>query len=209
MEDVLRRLVAINSYTGNAEGGRRVGRALRDELFAIDGLEATVVPSAIYADHLVFRSQGRADAPSTALVGHLDTVFPPGTFEGCSRDGELLRGPGVLDMKGGLVVIGFALRALAEVVGLDRVGSMRLAIVSDEEIRIAGGQGGDRVGGAGASRALVFEAGRRRTRSSPAARAPDRSPRAPRGRRRTPARTTAKGRTPSGRSRASSTRRSG
>jgi glutamate carboxypeptidase len=32
------------------------------------------------------------------VVGHLDTVFPPGTFEGFTRDGALARGPGVLDM---------------------------------------------------------------------------------------------------------------
>ncbi|NIR17315.1 MAG: M20 family metallopeptidase, partial [Desulfobacterales bacterium] len=47
------------------------------------------------------------------LVGHLDTVFPPGTFEGTMvfQDPYLL-GPGVADMKGGLVVILGALRVL-------------------------------------------------------------------------------------------------
>ena len=56
-----------------------------------------------------FRSRGDASRRPIALVGHLDTVFPPGTFEGFKRDGDLARGPGVLDMKGGLVVV--ALRA--------------------------------------------------------------------------------------------------
>lgn len=162
MEQAIRRLVEINSYTGNAEGGRRVGRALRDELFAIPGLEASVVSSPIYADHLVFRSGGEPGAPTTALVGHLDTVFPPGSFEGCSRDGDLLRGPGVLDMKGGLVVMAFALRAIAEVLGLDRVGGVRVAIVSDEEIGSPEGKSVIEDAVRGAARALVFEAGRQK-----------------------------------------------
>ncbi len=37
-------------------------------------------------------------------------MFPPGKFEGYRVDGELRRGPGVLDMKGGLVVIAWALQ---------------------------------------------------------------------------------------------------
>ena len=95
-----------------------------------------------------------------ALVGHLDTVFPPGTFEGFRRDGDLARGPGVLDMKGGLVVVAFALQALAETVGLEAVVPLRIAIVADEEVGSPEGQGVIREGIAGADAALVFEAGR-------------------------------------------------
>src|SRR5678815_4065498 len=120
MEASLQPLVQINSYTENVEGGRTVGERLRDELFAIAGLGCEVVRSERFADHLVFRSNGRADRAPIALVGHLDTVFPPGTFEGYRRDGDLARGPGVLDMKGGLAVAMEALRAVAEVGALPR-----------------------------------------------------------------------------------------
>ena len=92
------------------------------------------------------------------LVGHLDTVFPKGTFEGFSRDGDIARGPGVLDMKSGLVIAIEALRALAH---FGARLAVRLVIVSDEEV-------GSREGGEvlesflrGASCALVFEAGRK------------------------------------------------
>jgi glutamate carboxypeptidase len=50
-------------------------------------------------------------------------------------------GPGVLDMKGGLVVVAFAVRALAETVGLEAVAPLRIAIVADEEVGSPEGQG--------------------------------------------------------------------
>ncbi len=161
MEASLIPLVQINSYTDNTEGGRATGARLRDELFAISGLTCEVVPSTRYADHLVFRSKGRADRAPIVLVGHLDTVFAPGTFEGYTRDGDLARGPGVLDMKGGLVVIAYALRAVAETVGLDAVPPIRLVIVADEEVGSPEGQAIIAAASAGAQAALVFEAGRK------------------------------------------------
>jgi glutamate carboxypeptidase len=159
IEAEIARLVEVNSFTDNVDGGRAVGAMLR-ELFTIAGLESRVKPSVRYADHLVFASRPTAIAPSVALVGHLDTVFPPGVFEGYRRDGDLARGPGVLDMKGGLVVVAFALRALAETRGLDAVAPLRIAIVADEEVGSPEGQAIIREGIAGADAALVFEAGR-------------------------------------------------
>jgi len=161
MEAALAPLVEINSFTDNPEGGRRVGAALR-ELFLMPGLTVEVVPSARYADHLVMRSRAPATG-GVALIGHLDTVFPPGKFEGYRRDGPIRRGPGVLDMKGGLVVIAFALRALAEASGgLERAVPLRLVIVSDEEVGSPEGQPIIRRAIDGCGAALVFESGRDR-----------------------------------------------
>jgi glutamate carboxypeptidase len=160
MEDALAPLVEMNSFTENPEGGRVVGTLLRD-LFAIEGVEAAVRPSERFADHLVFRT--RPDVPNrgaVALVGHLDTVFPPGSFEGYRRDGDLARGPGVLDMKGGLVVMAFAIKALAETCGLDAVPPLRIVVVSDEEVGSPEGQGVIAAAISGSSACLVFEAGR-------------------------------------------------
>jgi len=160
MEDALAPLVDVNSYTENPEGGRKVQTMLRD-LFAAPDVVATVRPSERFADHLVLRT--RAALPNTgavALVGHFDTVFPPGTFEGYRRDGPLARGPGVLDMKGGLVVMAFALKALAATGGLDAVVPVRVVVVSDEEVGSPEGQGVIAAAITGSSACLVFEAGR-------------------------------------------------
>jgi glutamate carboxypeptidase len=161
MEAFIASLVEVNSFTENVEGGRKVGTLLT-ELFAIPGLTSERKPSAKYADHLVISSsESLRGRPAIALVGHLDTVFPPGTFEGYRRDGELARGPGVLDMKGGLVLAAFALRALAETGGLSRIVPLKIVIVSDEEIGSPEGQGVIRAAIEGASQCLVFEAGRK------------------------------------------------
>lgn len=155
MEAALASLVSINSFTDNREGGNEVGRGL-EELFRVPGLTSSRVASTRFADHLVFSTS--AAGPPLALVGHLDTVFPPGTFEGYRRDGDLARGPGVLDMKGGLVVVAFALLALAEV---GKLPALRLVIVADEEVGSPEGQAIIREATAGANGALVFEAGRK------------------------------------------------
>jgi glutamate carboxypeptidase len=156
MESALASLVEVNSYTSNVEGGNRVGGMLRD-LFERGALQCELQTSESFAHHLVFRTS--APGKPIALVGHLDTVFPPGTFEGFRRDGALARGPGVLDMKGGLLVAGFALLALDHAGVLAKL-PVRFVVVSDEEVgspegqRVLANAAGDAVCG------LVFEAGR-------------------------------------------------
>ncbi|HVH46531.1 MAG TPA: M20/M25/M40 family metallo-hydrolase, partial [Labilithrix sp.] len=163
METALAELVSVNSFTENVDGGNAVGKIL-EELFAIDGLGVSRVESAsgAFADHLVISSlwTNRGEPP-IALVGHLDTVFPPGTFEGFKRDGDLARGPGVLDMKGGLVVVVWALKALAAAGVLTSLPGLRVVIVADEEVGSPEGQAIIRNSIDGARGALVFEAGRK------------------------------------------------
>lgn len=159
LDAALRRLVEVNSFSGNRDGGNElVGRLV--ELFTIPGLTAQRMPSGRFADHLIFRSKGqRAEAP-IALLGHSDTVFPPGTFEGYRVDGLLRRGPGVFDMKGGLVSVAFALKAIAEAKGLDALPPLRVVIVSDEEVGSPEGAPLIRTFIGGAQACLVFEPGR-------------------------------------------------
>ena len=161
LEEALAELVEVNSFTENVDGGRKVA-AMLEELYAIDGLESRRVTSTRFADHLVVSSawRSRGQAP-IALVGHLDTVFPPGLFEGYRRDGDLARGPGVLDMKGGLVVVAWALKALAQAGALASLPGLRLVIVADEEVGSPEGQGVIKEAIEGAQGALVFEAGRK------------------------------------------------
>jgi glutamate carboxypeptidase len=158
MEDALRALVEVNSFSANPEGGREVGRRLA-ALLDLPGLTHEVVKSERFADHHVFRSRGNGAAP-VALLGHLDTVFPPGVFEGYHVDGDKRRGPGVLDMKGGLVCIAWALKAVAQTVGLDAAPPLRVVVVSDEEVGSPEGAPLIRQVIAGSSACLVFESGR-------------------------------------------------
>lgn len=159
MEDALADLVTINSFTANPQGCAAVAARLR-ALFLLDGLTSELIPSRQgHGPHLLLRTD--APGPPVGLVGHLDTVFPPDTFQGYRVDGDLRRGPGVLDMKGGLVVVAFALRALVQE-GLLASLPLRLAVVSDEEI--GSPEGGDLIRSflTPSRAALVFEAGRAR-----------------------------------------------
>jgi glutamate carboxypeptidase len=158
----IERLAAVNSFTDNRAGGLRVGEMLAEGLERIPGVSVRTLPSERYADHLVASTAAAAASPAgcVAIVGHLDTVFPPGSFEETRRDGGLLRGPGVLDMKGGLVVATEALRALAVAGLLDEI-AVRLVIVADEEVGSPEGQAILQRELAGARCALVLEAGRK------------------------------------------------
>src|SRR3712207_6302078 len=63
-------------------------------------------------DHLIWR--GKAAGAPIVMIGHHDTVFPPGHFEGWKEEGGRAIGPGALDMKGGLAVVWGALSVLEE-----------------------------------------------------------------------------------------------
>src|SRR5262245_3137917 len=115
MESLLADLVAISSHTPDRDGNTRVAERYAEATLALaqGGLSGGVVASASgqYGAHVVL---GNGGSGAVSLIGHHDTVFPASVFSGFREDGELLRGPGVLDMKGGLVVIAYAIGALAE-----------------------------------------------------------------------------------------------
>jgi len=158
MIELTRRAVLINSYSANVAGVDAVG-ALLAEAFALPSLQHEAIPGQRYGSHLFWRT--RAPGAPILLIGHHDTVFPPGHFEGWSVAGERATGPGTLDMKGGLAVIWGALAALEPLGALARL-PLVVASVADEEvgspessphlIRVA----------RGAAAALVFESGRQR-----------------------------------------------
>ncbi|MBA3394697.1 MAG: M20 family metallopeptidase [Deltaproteobacteria bacterium] len=151
--------VEVNSYTANVEGVNRVGALLR-EAFALPSLQGTVIPGGPqFGDHLVWRTPAASSAPPILLVGHHDTVFPPGHFEGWREDGNRAVGPGALDMKGGLAVIRGALAALEEA---NVLASLPIIVVcvADEEVGSPSSAQHLRGLAAAASCALVFESGR-------------------------------------------------
>src|ERR1700678_1349655 len=90
-----------------------------------------------YGRHLrcEFRLPGRKRDGAILILGHTDTVWPCGTLRSMPfrRSGGRLWGPGVLDMKSGLVFCAFAVHALIE---LNRPVTPRviLQLNSDEEV---------------------------------------------------------------------------
>lgn len=156
MEAALADLVGRSSFTGDGTGLRSMLDAV-EPMLAGAGLAGERIPGAFYAPHLAFR--GPAAGAPVLLVGHLDTVFPRGSFEGFRREGDRGIGPGAYDMKGGLVVMLFGLAAAARAGILARVPVAGL-IVSDEEAGSPDSQPLLRARARGAACALVFESGR-------------------------------------------------
>jgi glutamate carboxypeptidase len=156
--------VEVNSYTGNVAGVDRVGAMLRDA-FVLPSLSCTAIPGGdAFGTHLTWRTPAFGQRPAILLIGHHDTVFPPGHFEGWREDGEgRVFGPGVLDMKGGLAVIRNALAAL-EAAGALAELPLLVASVADEEVGSPSSAPHLRALAQGAACALVFESGREHDR---------------------------------------------
>ena len=132
---LLERAVAQNSGSLNFEGVRAVARLFQAELDAL-GFQTTWIegPAWRRAGHLVARRVKTERGPRILLIGHLDTVFPADSpFQRIERlSATEARGPGILDMKGGDVVMLLALRALQDAGCLDRM-QLTVVLIGDEE----------------------------------------------------------------------------
>lgn len=156
--DRLTALCSIDSPTGYREGTDACARLLAAWL-GEDGAEVSIVPTTVGLD--VHAGIGDPTAPRrVVLMGHHDTVFARGVATErplTTADGRAF-GPGVADMKGGLLLALEALRVLApEAATLD--GRIEFWSVPDEESRpTAPTRLGEYL--EGTSAAIVFECGR-------------------------------------------------
>lgn len=116
--ELLRQMVGINSYTANPAGVNQLGILTSrhfSELGFIGERVKSVHPS--YGDHLVLTRAGRSRR-NVALISHLDTVFPPeeearNNFH-WQPEGDVVFGPGTVDIKGGTAMIWLVLSALQQ-----------------------------------------------------------------------------------------------
>jgi glutamate carboxypeptidase len=130
---LLERIVNINSGTMNFSGVRQVADVLRPQFEALGFTTRWVDGAAFHrAGHLVAEHPGTG--PKILLIGHLDTVFEPSSpFQRFERlTDSTARGPGIIDMKGGDVIILSALRALKDAGQLDHMHVVAV-LTGDEE----------------------------------------------------------------------------
>jgi glutamate carboxypeptidase len=137
----------INSGSRNADGLEAMRKALGEAFAELDGEVSAVelqpsttveldgeVREVAYTPSM--KVSKRPDAPvRIVLTGHHDTVFPKGCgFEDWRlTDADTLNGPGVADMKGGLLVMLHGLLALERSPWRDKVG-YDVLVSPDEEI---------------------------------------------------------------------------
>jgi len=129
---LLEKVINIESATQNLAGVKRVGEVFKGE-FAALGMTAKWIdmpPEMNRAGHLIAETPGTAGrGKRILLLGHIDTVLQG---EPWRREGKKAYGNGSSDMKGGDVVMLFALKALADVGALK---DMRVIVMltGDEE----------------------------------------------------------------------------
>lgn len=133
MIDFWRQLVQIESGSANKAGVDAVAHRVQEELDTI-GAHTEIHEMKRAGNMLVSVLNEDVPEAPVLLLGHMDTVFPDGTVAArpfTLRDGKAY-GPGVLDMKGGVTIAVFAMKALKEVGWAKR--PVRLVLAGDEEV---------------------------------------------------------------------------
>jgi len=161
---------SINSFTDHPEGLKRMLHVLEKAFLPLGGTVTTLpLPPRQRIDkngnwesvpqgdvlHIVKRPEAQR---RLVLSGHMDTVYPPtSAFQTVEKtDKFTLRGPGVTDMKGGLLIMLKALEAFEKFPEAGKIG-WEVLITPNEEV---GSQGTDSLFAAAAKRAhygLIFE----------------------------------------------------
>ena len=126
-------LVNIDCGTFSKPGVDEVGRRFC-QMLSETGCEIQTVPLSEYGDCIqaIWRGRGRL---RLLLSGHLDTVYPDGTSaeRPPRQEGNRLLGPGVIDMKSGLLCGLHAMKALLAN-GFDDFAEINYFLNSDEEV---------------------------------------------------------------------------
>ncbi len=135
MLSALRRLVVAESPSSVPDSQARPLSLLLRWLRALD-FEVELIPGQRTGGHLVarYRQKSRSNG-SQLILGHCDTVWPIGTLRQrpFRAKNNVVTGPGVYDMKAGLVQMVFALRALHHL-GMEPPLAPIVLVNSDEEL---------------------------------------------------------------------------
>jgi glutamate carboxypeptidase len=133
MERLLEELVNINSGTFNPAGVVRVGQVLERQLRELGFETHWINEDAVHRAPSLMAVHAGKRGKRVLLIGHMDTVFEPSDpFQHYTRSGNTATGPGVGDMKGGLVIIVASLAALKDS-GLLADANVSVFFTGDEE----------------------------------------------------------------------------
>jgi glutamate carboxypeptidase len=156
--DLLKKVVEINSGTENADGLDEVRKILIPEFESL-GYKTTVYDTG--SGHKVVSFDfPNAGSPQLLMIGHIDTVFPKtSNFQKISQDGDHLSGPGVMDMKGGDIMILNLLTDLSAHGNGKILRQIRILLNDDEEIGSPYSQKKFRELATGVPYALIYEPG--------------------------------------------------
>ena len=128
----LKEIVCIESGSYDKAGVDAVGEYIRSHADAL-GFETQVVPFEKSGNGLLVTMNSNASLPPVTFTGHMDTVFPKGTFTPLWREEHgNFYGPGVADMKGGLAMGLLVMHALKDCGWQDR--PIKFIFVPDEEV---------------------------------------------------------------------------
>lgn len=136
MIDLVTNWASHNTHTKNTMGLRHLETALTAAFSNLGGhIETIPFSHPTFEIGRAIKITKRPKAPIQLLLsGHYDTVFPAThPFQRVSCQGNLLKGPGVLDMKGGLVIMLKALEAFEKFYATPTIG-WTVLITPDEEI---------------------------------------------------------------------------
>jgi glutamate carboxypeptidase len=135
---LLEKVVDINSGTHNLDGVRAVGKIMTAEFdglgfdtkwISMDEVERAGV---LVAEHKCPAGAGKC-GKRILLIGHMDTVFEKTSpFQKYTVEGNIATGPGVNDMKGGLVDMLYALKAM-QAAGVLKDAEITAVLSGDEE----------------------------------------------------------------------------
>ncbi|HEV7520506.1 MAG TPA: M20 family metallopeptidase [Candidatus Angelobacter sp.] len=133
MMTLLQRMVEIESPSDNKAAVDSMGAFLAEEFERLGG-QVTFYPQQAAGNHLKIEFAGGSGKP-VLLLGHFDTVWPMGTLASMPFRLEAGRafGPGIYDMKAGIAMMIFALRAL-QAAGSNGPRPVTVLLDTDEEV---------------------------------------------------------------------------
>lgn len=135
--ELLIKWASVNSWSENPAGLAKMAELIKESFSPIsDEIDEFNLPeweNKPLGKALLF-SKRKSSSHKILLGGHMDTVYPPHVpFQTCKKEGQNLIGPGVADMKGGLVVLYLALAAFEKFGNNPNLGWITL-INPDEEL---------------------------------------------------------------------------